>query len=56
VKEFPDYANGYDSLGDVYLAANDTISAIRAYGESIDKGNNISQAKLKALKKKEIAN
>ena len=51
VKEFPDYANGYDSLGDGYLADNDTINAIRAYATSVDKGNNISQAKLKSINK-----
>jgi len=51
VQEFPDYANGYDSLGDGYLAAKDTINAIRVYAASVDKGNNLSKSKLMALKK-----
>ena len=52
VKEFPNYANGFDSLGDGYIAANDTINAIKAYEISVAKGNNISKPKLEALKKK----
>jgi len=53
VKEFPDYANGFDSLGDGYVAAKDTINAIKAYEISVEMGNNVSQPKLEALKKKE---
>jgi len=52
VKEFPNYANDFDSLGDGYIAANDTINAIKAYEISVAKGNNISKPKLEALKKK----
>ncbi len=51
VKVFPEYGNGYDSLGDAYVANNDTINAIKAYETAVAKGFNISKSKIEAITK-----
>lgn len=50
---FPEDANSFDSLGDAYVAARDTLNAIKAYETSVTKGSNVSQPKIEALKKDE---
>jgi len=49
---FPEDGNAYDSLGDAYLANNDTINAIKAYETAVKKGFNVSKPKLESLKNK----
>lgn len=51
-KMFPDDANAYDSLGDAYTEAKDTINAIKAYETAVSKGFNVSKPKIEALKEK----
>ena len=36
VKEFPDYANGYDSLGEAYMKTGQTELAIKNYEKSLE--------------------
>lgn len=53
VAEFPKYANGYDSLGEAYLAAGDKAQAILNYRKSLelDPSNANAVAKLAELAK-----
>jgi cytochrome c-type biogenesis protein CcmH/NrfG len=36
VAEYPNYANGYDSLGEAYLAAGDKKQAVVNYAKSLE--------------------
>jgi imidazolonepropionase-like amidohydrolase len=46
----PDYANGYDSLGDAYRSKKDTVKALAAYQEAIERGmGDVTQTKLDKL-------
>ncbi len=53
VAEFPKYANGYDSLGEAYLAAGDKAQAILNYRKSLelDPSNANAAAKLGEITK-----
>ena len=51
VELFPEYDNAFDSLGDAYLANNDTTHAIIAYDKAISFGLETSKSKLEELKK-----
>ncbi len=50
----PDYANGYDSLGEAYMKAGENKEAIKNYLKSLelDPGNDNAKRMLKILKKK----
>ena len=50
-EQFPEYDNGFDSLGDAYLANNDTTNAIIAYEKAISLGFETSKSKLEELTK-----
>lgn len=50
VEMYPDYDNGFDSLGDAYIANHDTMYAIAAYEKAISLGMEITKSKLEALK------
>ena len=52
---FPDYANGYDSLGEAWLKAGDKQKARKAYEKALklDPGLSSSQKALKELNKKD---
>jgi cyclase len=52
VSEFPDSANGYDSLGEAYMRAGDTDAAIRNYEKSLELNpqNDNARAMLKRLR------
>ncbi len=54
VAEFPTYANGYDSLGEAYLAAGDKSQAVANYTKSLelDPANANAAAKLAEIQKK----
>jgi len=47
---FPAYANGYDSLGDGYLAAGDKHKAIAIWEKAVEIGSAQTKGKLEALK------
>ncbi len=47
---FSDYANGYDSLGDGYLAAVQKKKAIAIWAKAIEMGNIVTKGKLEELK------
>ncbi len=51
VAEYPDASNPYDSLGEAYLAAGDTVRAIENYQKSVqlDPGNTNGKAVLERL-------
>jgi tetratricopeptide (TPR) repeat protein len=50
VQEFPEYANGFDSLGDAYLATEEKLKAIEAWEKAISLGSIATESKLEALK------
>jgi tetratricopeptide (TPR) repeat protein len=54
VEIHPDYANGYDSLGEAYMKAGNNELAIQNYQKSLelDPGNNNAKEMLEALRKK----
>lgn len=50
VEMFPRYGNGFDSLGDAFSAAGDTVRAIEAYRKAVELGmGEISGTKIKKL-------
>jgi tetratricopeptide (TPR) repeat protein len=52
VEVFPEYANGYDSLGDAYLKVNDPERAMVAWGKAIALGSEFTKEKLNELRNK----
>ena len=54
VKTHPDYANGYDSLGEAYMANGDKVKAIENYEKALkmDPRNKNAEAVLKKLREK----
>ena len=54
VAEYPKYANGYDSLGEAYLAAGDKKQAVLSYAKSLelDPSNANAAAKLAEILKR----
>ena len=50
IKTYPDYANGYDSLGDAYMEAGMKQEAIAAWEKAVAKGSLATQSKLDVLK------
>lgn len=49
VEIFPDYANGFDSLGDGYMATGDKQKAKEAWQKAVELGFTASKDKLEAL-------
>ena len=54
VEEFPDYANGYDSLGDGYLANNDEEKTIEVWEKAVELGSSGTKQRLENLIKEDI--
>ena len=54
IEVHPDYANGYDSLGEAYMKAGENDLAIQNYQKSLelDPGNNNAKEMLEVLRKK----
>lgn len=52
VKEFPKYANGFDSLGDAYLKVDEKQKAIEAWEKAVILGSEFTKEKLNELKGK----
>ena len=52
VEIHPNYANGYDSLGEAYMEVGENDLAIKSYKKSLelDPGNNNAKKRLKQLK------
>jgi len=49
VEMYPDYANGFDSLGDGYLAIGDTTKTIEVWEKAIGLGNDVTKGRLENL-------
>ena len=50
VEMYPDYANGFDSLGDGYLAIGDTTKTIEVWEKAIELGSEVTRERLKSIK------
>lgn len=55
IERFPNYANGYDSLGDAYLQADESIKAIEVWEKAVELGSSITRGKLEELKNKTLS-
>lgn len=51
IEMYPDYANGYDSLGDAYLTIGDTTKTIKVWEKAIELGSATTKERLKNLLK-----
>jgi tetratricopeptide (TPR) repeat protein len=49
IRNYPQSANVFDSMGDYYLAQSDTLKAIEHFKKAIDKGSSFTKEKLDAL-------
>ncbi len=49
VEVYPDYGNGWDSLGEAYLVKGDTIKAIEAWETAIERRNYSTKKRLEEL-------
>lgn len=51
IEVYPDYINGYDSLGDGYMSNGDKANALKIWEEAVAKGLSATKPKLDQLKK-----